>query len=230
MSASEDSGPRPLTARGAAKRSRIANAAADLIYAHGVDRTSLDDVMAKSGVSKSQLYHYFADKDALVLEVIALQTDRVLSAQQPHLGAMDSLKTLRLWRDAIVQLNKRAHAKGCPLGSLASELANDSEAARKRLAAGFAMWGDSIELGLVKMRERGELARSANPHELAVALLSAVQGGLLLSKTTQTSRPLEIAIDMAIDHVARQMNSASERSPHKKANHRVLQARKDTRT
>ena len=48
--------------------------------------------MAKSGVSKSQLYHYFADKDALVLEVIALQTDRVLSAQQPHLGALDSLK------------------------------------------------------------------------------------------------------------------------------------------
>ena len=118
--------------------------------------------MAKSGVSKSQLYHYFADKDALVLEVIALQTDRVLSAQQPHLGALDLLKTLRLWRDAIVQLNKRAHAKGCPLGSLASELANDSEAARKRLAAGFAMWGDLIELGLVKMRERGALARSAN--------------------------------------------------------------------
>jgi len=230
MSATEDSAPRPLTARGAAKRSRIANAAADLIYAHGVDRTSLDDVMAKSGVSKSQLYHYFADKDALVLEVIALQTDRVLSAQQPHLGALDSLKTLRLWGDTIVQLNKRAHAKGCPLGSLASELANDSEAARKRLAAGFAMWGDSIELGLVKMRGRGELARSANPHELAVALLSAVQGGLLLSKTTQTSRPLEIAIDMAVDHVARQMNSASERSPHKKANHRLLQARKDTRT
>ncbi len=216
MSTNEDSVPRPLTARGAAKRSRIANAAADLIYAHGVDRTSLDDVMAKSGVSKSQLYHYFADKDALVLEVIALQTDRVLSAQQPHLGALDSLKTLRLWRDVIVQLNKRAHAKGCPLGSLASELANDSEAARKRLAAGFAIWRDSIELGLVKMRERGALARSANPHELAVALLSAVQGGLLLSKTTQTSRPLEIAIDMAIDHIARHMNPASERSAHKK--------------
>jgi len=212
MPTAEDSS-RPLTARGAATRVRIVNAAADLIYAHGVDRTSLDDVMAKSGVSKSQLYHYFADKDALVLEVITLQTDRVLSAQQPHLGAMDSLKALRLWRDAVVQINKRAHARGCPLGSLASELANDSEAARKRLAAGFAMWSDSIELGLVKMRERGALATSANPHELAVAVLCAVQGGLLLSKATQTSRPLEVALDMAIDHIARHMNSASERSP-----------------
>jgi AcrR family transcriptional regulator len=68
-----------LTARGAATRSRIVEAAADLICAHGVERTSLDDVMAASGVSKSQPYHYFADKDALVLEVIAGQTERVHS-------------------------------------------------------------------------------------------------------------------------------------------------------
>jgi AcrR family transcriptional regulator len=216
MLPTDDSGSRPLTARGAATRSRIVNAAADLIYTRGVDRTSLDDVMAESGVSKSQLYHYFADKDALVMEVITLQTERILNAQQPHLDAMDSLKALRMWRDAIVQLNKRIGSKGCPLGSLASELANDSGAARKRLAAGFAAWSDAIERGLAKMRERGALSPSANPHELAVALLSAVQGGLLLSKTTQKSRPLEIAIDMAIDHVAHQMVSMSQRSLRKR--------------
>jgi AcrR family transcriptional regulator len=211
MSTIEDSGSRPLTARGAVTRSRIVNAAADLIYARGVDRTSLDDVMAESGVSKSQLYHYFADKDALVLEVITLQTERVLNAQQPHLGAMDSLKALRVWGDAIIKLNVRAHAKGCPLGSLASELANDSESARKRLAASFAMWSDAIERGLTKMRQSGALSPSADPHELAVAVLSAVQGGLLLSKTTQTSRPLEIAMEMAIDHIARHLRRKADR-------------------
>ena len=216
MSANEEPVPPILTARGAATRSRIVNAAADLIYAHGVDRTSLDEVMTEAGVSKSQLYHYFADKDALVLEVIALQTERVLSAQQPHLGALDSLRALRLWRDALIELNASARGKGCPLGSLVSELANESEPARKRLAAGFEIWSDCIERGLTKMRERGALAASANPQELAVALLSAIEGGLLLSKTTQTSRPLEIAIDMAIAHVARHMNSTSERSPRKK--------------
>ena len=194
--------PRPLTRRGAATRTRIIDAAANLTYAHGVDRTSLDDVMAESGASKSQLYHYFADKDALIREVIALQTERVLAAQQPHLGALDSLSALRSWRDSIVRLNDGIHAKGCPLGSLASELVNDSEPARKQLAGSFAVWSDSIERGLAKMRERGELAAAADPHELATALLCAVQGGLLLSKTARSSRPLRVALDMAIDHVA----------------------------
>jgi AcrR family transcriptional regulator len=196
-----------LTARGAATRERIIEAAADLIYAHGVARTSLDDVMAASGVSKSQLYHYFADKDALVLQVIAKQTERVLDAQRPHLEALDSLPALRAWRNAFVRLNEAAQGKGCPLGSLASELANDSEPARKRLADSFSIWRERIENGLAKMRERGELSASADPHDLALALLSAVEGGLLLAKTTHSSRPLEISLDMAIDHVARHMTA-----------------------
>ena len=192
-----------MTARGATTRARIVDAATDLIYTHGVEGTSLDDVMAVSGVSKSQLYHYFADKDALVLEVIARQTKRVLDAQQPHLGSLDSLPALMAWRDAIVRLNKVARGKGCPLGSLASELANESEPARRRLTDSFAIWHERIELGLTRMRERGDIAASADPNKLAFALLSAVQGGLLLAKTTHSSRPLEIALDMAIEHVAR---------------------------
>jgi TetR/AcrR family transcriptional repressor of nem operon len=205
MSANQRSKLRSLTARGTATRLRIVNAAANLIYEHGVDRTSLDEVLGASGVSKSQLYHYFADKDALVLEVIALQAERVLAAQEPHLGALDSLRSLRAWGRAIIRLNEQVHMGGCPLGSLANELANTSESARKRLAGDFGTWIDRIEHGLAKMHERGELAKSADPHELAIALLAAVQGGLLLAKTTRTSRPLEIAIDMAIDRVVRHM-------------------------
>ena len=207
MPANQKSVPRSLTARGAATRARIVEAAADLIYAHGVEQTSLDDVMAASGVSKSQLYHYFTDKDALVLDVIARQTERVLDAQRPHLEALESLPALKAWRNAIVRLNKAVQGGGCPLGNLASELANDSEPARKRLADSFSIWGDRIENGLARMQERGELGASADPHDLALALLSAVEGGLLLAKTTHSGRPLEIAIDMAIDHVAKHVNA-----------------------
>jgi TetR/AcrR family transcriptional regulator, transcriptional repressor for nem operon len=227
MPANQKYETRSLTARGAATRARIVEAAADLIYAHGVERTSLDDVMAASGVSKSQLYHYFADKDALVLDVIARQTERVLEAQRPHLEALDSLPALKAWRNAMVRLSRAAQGKGCPLGSLASELANDSEPARKRLADSFSMWRNRIENGLAKMRERGELSASADPHDLALALLSAVEGGLLLAKTAHSSRPLEIAIDMAIDHVARQLDTPRNRDRSPERRHRSLVPRDD---
>jgi TetR/AcrR family transcriptional regulator, transcriptional repressor for nem operon len=38
--------------------------------------------------------------------------------------------------------------------------------------------------------------------DLATAVLAALQGGLLLAQTTRSTRPLELALDMAIDHVA----------------------------
>lgn len=209
MAKRRGSAPRSLTARGAATRARIVAAAAELIYAHGVDRTSLDDVMAASDASKSQLYHYFADKNALVLEVIAYQTQRVLAAQGIRLDTLDSLSALKEWRDAILQLNRATRWMGCPLGSLASEMVNDSQPARLRLADSFVIWRDRVEQGLVKMRDRGDLTSAADPSALALALLTAIQGGLLLSKTTQSNQPLEIALDMAIDHIARHVTTVS---------------------
>src|SRR5437763_14362660 len=47
-----------LTARGAATRDHIVQAAADLMYVKGVHATTLDDVRAATGTSKSQLYRH----------------------------------------------------------------------------------------------------------------------------------------------------------------------------
>ena len=80
---------RKLTARGAATRERIVAETANLVMAHGVGETSLDDVMEKSGASKSQLYHYFASKDELFIEAAALQASRVLATHKPLLDSLE---------------------------------------------------------------------------------------------------------------------------------------------
>jgi hypothetical protein len=40
------------------------------------------------------------------------------------------------------------------------------------------------------------------PQDLAIGVLSAVQGGLLLAKTSRSEGPLKVALDMALGHVA----------------------------
>lgn len=190
------------TARGTATRSRIVQAAADLVRAHGVANTSLDAVLAASKASKSQLYHYFADKDDLVLAVIQRQTECVLAAQESLLRGLKSLAGLRRWRNALVDLSRQTGcAGGCPLGSLVSELA-ESAKPRALLADSFARWEAYLVAGFTAMRARSELGSAARPAELATAVLTALQGGLLLAQTTRSTRPLELALDMAIDHVA----------------------------
>ena len=141
---------RPPTARGTATRARIVEAAADLVRAHGVANTSLDAVLAASDASKSQLYHYFADKDDLVLAVIQRQTECVLPRRNYFCAELRRLPDCAAggMRGRVVAEDPRAG--GCPLGSLVSELA---ELARPRvlLAEGFGRWE-----ALSRRRVRGD--------------------------------------------------------------------------
>lgn len=191
-----------FTSRGASTRRRILDATVELIYARGVEATSLDDVCCAADVSKSQLYHYFADKDALVREVIAAQATGVLAAQGAALTQLDSLAALRRWCDCILALNRRTANGGCPIGSLANELASRCERSRSLLVGGFNSWEDRLAEGFAKMQKKGELAGSVVPRDLAIGVLCAVQGGLLLAKTSRSEAPLEVALAMACDHVA----------------------------
>src|SRR4051794_20873540 len=128
-----DAPPR-LTAKGQATRERIVAAAAQLMFERGVAGTSTDEVQAAAGVSASQLYHYFADKRALVSAVIAWQADAVVGAQAPLFAQLDSLDGLRAWRDALLALQEqRQCAGGCPLGTLAAELVETDPAGRADL-------------------------------------------------------------------------------------------------
>ena len=196
--------PRRLTARGAATRARIVDAAASLVYERGFAGTSLDDVMAATGTSKSQLYHYFADKNALIREVIKAQLDRIISAQQAAgLREISSWDGLQRWCDHFVTATKTTQgAGGCPLGSLVGELADQSEPARCVLAQCFADWQSYLSEGFAAMRDNGELSARADPAELALTVISALQGGLLMAQATRSARPVELALNMAFQHTA----------------------------
>lgn len=191
------------TPRGAATRARIIEAAARLVAVRGVGGTTLDEIMETSRTSRSQIYHYFEDKDALMAAVVRSQSQSVLDFQSSNLSKVDSLQGLRQWRDRLVELNRRNRSiGGCPMGSLASELAERSEPTRTLLDRSFREWESHIAAALETMQERRILSRRAAPRDLAVALVSALQGGLLLAQTSRSSRPLELALDMAIDHIA----------------------------
>jgi TetR/AcrR family transcriptional regulator, transcriptional repressor for nem operon len=192
-----------ITRKGQATRDRIVAAAAALIYERGVAGTSTEDVQTAAGVSASQLYHYFADKRTLTRAVIDYQTNAILGFQEPLLARLDSLDALRSWAAVIVDIQRsNEYRGGCPLGSLASELAENDSAAREDIAAAYRRWHDAIRGGLAAMRDRGELIGSADVDQLGTALLTALQGGLLLSKTLRDAGPLDTALNTVIDHIA----------------------------
>jgi TetR/AcrR family transcriptional regulator, transcriptional repressor for nem operon len=175
-------------------RTRIVEAAARLIYERGVAGTTLDDVRAAAEVSGSQLYHYFTDKDELVQAVIGHQAGIIVGTQrQADLG---SLEGLQAWRDMVIAQAKSSNGKGgCPLGSLGGQLAETDPQARALIAEGFEQWSAAISDGLRRLHAAGHLPAGIDPDDIAVTLLAALQGGLLLAQVQRATRPFETVVD-----------------------------------
>ncbi len=177
-------------------------AAATLMNTRGVAGTSTEDVRAAANVSASQIYHYFTDKRSLTRAVIEYQTDTIVGTQETLLTQLDDVDALRAWAELIVAFQRDGgYRGGCPLGTLASELAESDANARKDLAAGYRRWQRAIRTGLDAMAKRGEFLPGTDIDGLATALLTALQGGLLLTKTLRDAEPLETALTTMIDHI-----------------------------
>jgi TetR/AcrR family transcriptional regulator, transcriptional repressor for nem operon len=209
MTTADSHNGRRLTARGAKTRARIVDAAADLMYIQGVGATTLDDVLAASGASKSQLYHHFDGKEALVRGVVDHVGQRVIERERQALGRVSTIVGLRRWRDALVQNNSLRHgAYGCALGSLASEVSDHDALARQALARLFSEWQGLLAGVLQRLQDGGALPSDVSIDQLATGLMAALQGGYMLSQTTRNVTAMATSIDMALAHI----ESLSERS------------------
>jgi AcrR family transcriptional regulator len=193
--------PEPVTERGRRSRERIVEAAAAVVGERGAGEASLDQILEAAGASKSQLYHYFSDKDDLVRAVIARRLGETVDGQGRLLRELDNFAAIRRWFDMLIDENETHGCPGCPLGTLASELANRDEATRVELAGCFDAWMGYLIEGLTRMQTRGDLSAEADPRRLVHAVFASLQGGLLLSKTAKDPQYLRDALDASYAHL-----------------------------
>jgi AcrR family transcriptional regulator len=189
----------PTTERGRRTRERIVQAAAELVAERGAAGVSLDDVGSRAPASRSQLYHYFEDRDDLIRAVVAATCDAVLDGQGELLAGLDSWAGIERWMDALVAMQLERQARGgCPLGSLAGQLAEHDPRVRAALEDGLERWEERVRAGLEALLERGELVDDARPAELAQATMALLQGGLLLTQVRRDPGQLRAALDAAL--------------------------------
>jgi AcrR family transcriptional regulator len=193
--------PEPTTGRGRASRDRIVERAAELIAERGVAATSLDEVLAAAGAGKSQLYHYFSGRDELVAAAVGLRCAQVLAGLTQALGSVASLAELEEALAGFAAGFEQLGMPGCPIGSLACEVAERNEDARLRTAAAFDAWEALFADALERMRAQGELRADASPAVLATALLASLEGGMVLSQARKDAASLRIAMEAGLSQV-----------------------------
>ncbi|GAA4383961.1 TetR/AcrR family transcriptional regulator [Agromyces bauzanensis] len=157
--------------------------AADLFRRQGYAATGLEQILAVSGAPKGSFYHYFPDgKEQLAVQSLTFSGERVLqriehaAAITPSAGALVTAIAAGQARD----LRDSGFALGCPVATLALELAGTSEPIAQVANAAFASWAAPLADRLIaEGRSAVEAARLAR---WAVANL---EGALVLARAAR---------------------------------------------
>jgi AcrR family transcriptional regulator len=187
-----------LTTKGRATRRRIILGAAAEIRSHGVSNVTLEDIMAATRTSKSQLFHYFpGGKEQLLLAVAEFESQMVIDDQQPHLSQLVSWAAWQRWRDVLVD-RYRKQGQNCPIAVLMSEIGRTTPGAQAVTAKLMNRWHGAIAAGVRTMQDRGQIRVGVDPDQSAAALLAGIQGGVGVMLATGDLSYLEAALDVGI--------------------------------
>ena len=190
-----------MTRRGRASRERIVERAAGLFAERGIAATSVDEVLAAAGAGKGQFYHYFRGRDELAAAAIGFRCAQVVAGLTEALGGVSSLAGLEQALAGFIDGFEQGGMPGCPIGTLATEVAGRNEEARLQAAAGFDAWERLLADTLERMRQRGELRADAPPAVLATGLLASIEGGMVLSQARKDMTSLRVAVDAGLAHL-----------------------------
>jgi TetR/AcrR family transcriptional regulator, transcriptional repressor for nem operon len=193
------------SAKGAATRDQILDAASRLIHLQGYHCTSLDDVLRESGVGKGNFYYHFRSKEDLGYAIIErLVTAFLARTLEPAFAdpEPDVMGQIEGFLDLVLDNQRQRNCVGgCPMGNLASELSDVHEGFRQRLAQIFAEWRRTLTEALARGQARGELRADCNPERAAHFLVAALEGAILMTKVTKDIEVMEKCVDELKQHL-----------------------------
>ena len=172
-------------------KDRIISATAELFRRQGYNATGVKQIVEAAKAPFGSVYHFFpGGKEELGAEVI-----RWSGAMYGMLGpavfseAPDVVTGVEaFFAGAAEHLRETDYADACPIATVALEVASASETLRQATADVFALWVD----GLTEIFAAARIPK-ARSRELAIALVAALEGAFVLSRSMRTTEPLDIA-------------------------------------
>ena len=166
-------------------------AAARLFCRQGYHGTALQDILAASGAPRGSLYFHFPrGKEEIAEGAIALGDKAVRAFIAQAAGGSRSAESfvVNLAKGMAANLEASDFREGCPLATTALEIATDSESVGKAAREAFTAWEREIAQALVRFGS-GEKQAAA----VATAILSQLEGALLLARTYRSLEPMRRA-------------------------------------
>ncbi len=167
-------------------KQKIVRTAAELLWSEGYEGASINEVVARAGISKGGFFHHYPNKKTIVLEVLhKYAEEQILTPLDKHLmGSTDAMSVkvgLMSWIQEVygAQANK-GFKGGCMLGNFALECSDHDEEMREAMKQIFLQWENQLVGYLRPVAQEGKILMEAR--QFARMLIAMTQGITMTAK------------------------------------------------
>ncbi len=186
------------------KRTEILEIGTELISSNGFNATGIDPVLKKAGIPKGSFYNYFKSKEEFGLAIIDKFADEYDSKLETFFGdtALPPLQRMRNYMEhSLEHLAENNCSRGCLVGNLGQELADQNDRFRSRIESIFRSWQKMFNECLHEAQQKGDLAKEIECDALAEFILAGWEGAILRAKVMQSPHSLRIFIDILFSSI-----------------------------
>ncbi|WP_286752186.1 MULTISPECIES: TetR/AcrR family transcriptional regulator [Sphingobacterium] len=162
----------------------------------GYAGTSINDLMIATGLSKGCIYGNFENKDEIALNVFDYNFGKVTQHMKDRILATEnSIERLLVYPQTYKNYFRYPFLQaGCPILNTATEVDDTHPKLKERAQKALAFWKTSIENQIKRGIARKEIKEDTDPTEIAVIMISMIEGAFMQAKVNNHMVELKIAM------------------------------------
>jgi TetR/AcrR family transcriptional regulator, transcriptional repressor for nem operon len=182
-------------------RERLLQTAFQLFHEQGYHATGVATILREAGVNAGSMYHFFSNKDDLLLKVLEFALDYLepMVMGPAEAAGVDPIERvfvlLNQYREWIGANQCRM---GCPIGNLALEVSDGNPEARALIHRNFENWAGRVE-GWLRSAAH-EFPAGTDLRRLARFVLTVMEGGLMQARAAGHIGPFDDSVAVLREH------------------------------
>jgi AcrR family transcriptional regulator len=172
-------------------RAEILQAAFQEVYEHGFQSCSVNEIVAKTDLTKGAFFHYFQTKNdlgyALADEILReITLDRYIRPLAAYANPVQGI--IHRFKKVIENTSDEHLGLGCPLNNLTQEMSAVDPVFREKLNTVLRLWIDETEKYLRKAQAEGYLKPDVDPRQVAEFVVMIEEGSFAMVKNLRDKK------------------------------------------
>ena len=163
----------------------------------GYAGTSISDLTNATGLTKGSIYGNFENKDEVALAAFDYNFNRVTEyIKDKILKTENSIQRLLVYPKVYRDFLKIPFLKsGCPILNTSTEADDTHPKLKEKASNALTFWKTSVENQIKRGIQRKEIKADTNPTQMAIILMSLIEGSIMQAKVTGKPTELKIAMN-----------------------------------